>query len=405
MFALTDKNHQQDHGDLPARAGSIQAAINLEIADPSVTHFNVKVEGLNGQLPNLDLVNLVNRLCAREGVGQMFQNVEDHPRPDEWKGYKRSLTTLLKMAIKQATGVPTGNHGLFHRFGIEALTIEGIRQKSRKRQDVTLHTIGRVVEGVFRSLNNLLERLHQSFFFYLLPSSSRYVSIGMYMPAFGFLGGALVLASLGTYLRCTREEQVVRAKELETKNKDEKDREEGDGEIITLPVVIPAASAKVLLMVLFAHIVGIIMSMLPTRMAKFGALMDLESDDAIALGVVSFAFCTLFMPSSVRGDNWLTLKCVALLELAALAFVVSLCNIGLAYSVALVYVPLALMSGGNREESYFATYLFKLRDLVNSGHFPLNFEVIFLGVLYIILVYILLFLIFLSHMISMYDVK
>ena len=39
----------------------------------------------------------------------------------------------------------------------------------RKRQDVTLHTIGRVVEGVFRSLNNLLERLHQSFFFYLLP--------------------------------------------------------------------------------------------------------------------------------------------------------------------------------------------------------------------------------------------
>ena len=86
---------------------------------------------------------------------------------DTWKGYKRSLTTLLTMAMKQATGVPTGNHGLFHRFGIEALTIEGVRQKSRKRQDVTLHTIGRVVEGVFRSLNNLLERLHQSFFFYL----------------------------------------------------------------------------------------------------------------------------------------------------------------------------------------------------------------------------------------------
>ena len=75
--------YKQDHGDLPARAGSIQAAINLEIADPSVTHFNLKVEALNGQLPNLDLVNLVNRLCAREGVGQMFQYVEDHPRPGE----------------------------------------------------------------------------------------------------------------------------------------------------------------------------------------------------------------------------------------------------------------------------------------------------------------------------------
>ena len=83
MLTLTDKKRQQDHGDLPARAGSIQAAINLEIADPSMTHFNLKVEGLNGQLPNLDLVNLINRLCAREGVGQMFQNVEDHPRPGE----------------------------------------------------------------------------------------------------------------------------------------------------------------------------------------------------------------------------------------------------------------------------------------------------------------------------------
>jgi len=31
---------------------------------------------------------------------------------------------------------------------------------------------------MFRSLNNLLERFHQSFFFYLLPSTDRYVSIG-----------------------------------------------------------------------------------------------------------------------------------------------------------------------------------------------------------------------------------
>lgn len=45
----------------------------------------------------------------------------------------------------------------------------------------------RVIEGIFRSLNNLLEQFHQSFFFYLLPESHRYVSIGMYMPPFGCL--------------------------------------------------------------------------------------------------------------------------------------------------------------------------------------------------------------------------
>ena len=62
-----------DHGDLEARAGSIQAAINLEITHEAFTHLNVKVVGLNGQLPNLDLVTLVNRLALKEGLQPMFQ--------------------------------------------------------------------------------------------------------------------------------------------------------------------------------------------------------------------------------------------------------------------------------------------------------------------------------------------
>lgn len=43
---------------------------------------------------------------------------------------------------------------------------------------VGVQQLGRVLEGVCRSLNNLLERFHQSFFFYLLPSTTRYISIG-----------------------------------------------------------------------------------------------------------------------------------------------------------------------------------------------------------------------------------
>ena len=45
----------------------------------------------------------------------------------------------------------------------------------------------RVIESTLRSINNLLERFHQSFFFYLMPSSNHYVSIGNYMPAFGLI--------------------------------------------------------------------------------------------------------------------------------------------------------------------------------------------------------------------------
>lgn len=161
-------------GPLPARAGSIQAAVNLELSTEFPTHINIKVLGLNGQLPNLDLVNLVNRLVMREGMHVMFQGVEEHPRPDSMNGYTRSLRTLLSMMAGQAAGVPSGNHGLFHRFGIESVTLEGRTVSSRKRSPADFHVLGRLVEGTFRSLNNLLERFHQSFFFYLLCSGSRW---------------------------------------------------------------------------------------------------------------------------------------------------------------------------------------------------------------------------------------
>lgn len=45
---------------------------------------------------------------------------------DPYKEWSRSLVTLLSMVVTQATGVPSGNHGLFHRFGIEAVTLEGV---------------------------------------------------------------------------------------------------------------------------------------------------------------------------------------------------------------------------------------------------------------------------------------
>ena len=46
------------------------------------------------------------------------------------------------MMWNQAPGVPTGNHGLFHRYHIEALTLEGMRLKISKRS-MGLVDIGR----------------------------------------------------------------------------------------------------------------------------------------------------------------------------------------------------------------------------------------------------------------------
>ena len=129
----------------------------------------------------------------------MFHSMEEHPRPDSYKGYMKSLKTLMAMMASQATGVPSGNHGLYHRFSIEAITLEGVTIRNRKRAPGDFHTLGRIIEGTFRSLNNLLERFHQSFFFYLLPSVGRYVSIGLYMPMFGVLAAGLPITAVALW--------------------------------------------------------------------------------------------------------------------------------------------------------------------------------------------------------------
>lgn len=53
---------------LPARAGLIQAAINLELSGMSFGGIDVLIEGINGLLPNLDLVNLVHKLARENGI-------------------------------------------------------------------------------------------------------------------------------------------------------------------------------------------------------------------------------------------------------------------------------------------------------------------------------------------------
>uniref|UniRef100_A0A0L8HK50 Glycosylphosphatidylinositol anchor attachment 1 protein n=1 Tax=Octopus bimaculoides TaxID=37653 RepID=A0A0L8HK50_OCTBM len=176
-------------GTLWGRSGSIQAALNLEIPLEKVAYYNIKMEGLNGQLPNLDLVNLVVRLCRREGDSVRLHNQYDYYDPDSLNGFKHSLLTMLRMMKTQASGSPSGNHGLFHRYHIEAVTLQGVsRAFGQKTSD--LMVTGRIVEGIFRSLNNLLERFHQSFFFYLMPATNRYISIGLYMPPFSLMTAA-----------------------------------------------------------------------------------------------------------------------------------------------------------------------------------------------------------------------
>jgi len=111
--------------------------------------------------------------------------------------------------VNQAIGVPTGNHGLFNRYTIDSVTLSEIHSDGSKT--INVHQLARIVEGTVRSVNNLLEHLHQSFYYYLLPSPTLYISIGEYMISFGLVTFGYVVRSSLSVLSLPYEGHVTQS--------------------------------------------------------------------------------------------------------------------------------------------------------------------------------------------------
>lgn len=169
------------HTSLDLTGGSIESAVILDY--PGTNDFFQYIElyydGLNGELPNLDLVNIAVHIAEHEGMKVSLHGLPYYML--ELSDYKTRLRTMLLGIKNLALAGVKKCHGneAFSGWRIQSVTL-----KSRGDDgpfDIT--TFGRVAEGIFRSVNNLLEKFHQSFFFYILLSPRKFVSIGDYLPA------------------------------------------------------------------------------------------------------------------------------------------------------------------------------------------------------------------------------
>ncbi|KAG1174609.1 hypothetical protein G6F70_006567 [Rhizopus microsporus] len=166
------------------RSGAIQGVINLDFpGTQDYEALGIFFEGVNGQLPNLDLINTIVAVAERTNppISVTLHDDTSYPFANHKYGtYFRSLFYMLQSMKYLVFGHPSSDAGLYLR--IDAVTIYGIVGSTHLNSLFGFGRIGRLVESTFRSLNNLLEHFHQSFFFYLLPSPHRYVSISQYMP-------------------------------------------------------------------------------------------------------------------------------------------------------------------------------------------------------------------------------
>jgi glycosylphosphatidylinositol transamidase len=73
-------------------------------------------------------------------------------------------------------------------------------------QDTIAHHVlsdrtGSVIESTLRTANNLLERLHASFFFYILATPGIFLKIGSYLPSVILISVAMLFGGLGEYVQ------------------------------------------------------------------------------------------------------------------------------------------------------------------------------------------------------------
>ncbi|KAJ4862248.1 gaa1-like, GPI transamidase component domain-containing protein [Trichoderma breve] len=173
--AYHDAHDSKYIAPLPLKSGALQGALAIDYPFEHRYHeLHIIYDGTNGQLPNLDLINsIVNIAGGQMGIETTVQQMAGHT-----DSYQDRLQTMLRGMLYQGLGYPTGPHSSFIPYHVDAITLQPAGEGWHDEM-----AMGRVVEGSFRSLNNLLEHLHQSFFFYLLMQKNRFVSIGTYLPS------------------------------------------------------------------------------------------------------------------------------------------------------------------------------------------------------------------------------
>lgn len=370
---IYDGNSEKTEATAFKRAGTMAAALIFKVGETrrysdrdSVTIY---AEASNGQMPNLDLLNVVHYLAVhRQGfrvniaafssllssawlrviaeilhtIGSVLRKIN----PD-WKldiavpDYVEGTANLANSMYNQALGVPTGSHGAFRDYQVDAVSLEfspTFHVKNENAKSLFLLKGGRLIEGVARSVNNLLEKFHQSFFLYFLTGPSKFISVGVYMIPF-----ALLLAPL----------PIVAAALADGSRSMEKtaDKLIGDGKTDGIADISQnkggswkwLRAAKVLLVV---QLWAVLVSLLPYYITQIPDATPTQSTLiwVVLSIVVLISLSVLFGSPYSTGVEWKLLKATMITSISIGLGLMSIINFATAQLGALIVIPMCLFS-------------------------------------------------------------
>ncbi|KAI7687464.1 Glycosylphosphatidylinositol:protein transamidase, GAA1 component, partial [Hortaea werneckii] len=330
---------------LPIKAGALQGAVALDYPVGPWGHrfdkIDIQYDGINGALPNLDLLNTAVSVAS----GQMHIGCTLHGMAKHSDSYRDRLATLGKGLVTQAAGHATGPHSPFMPYHVDAITLKTVGDGWHDEM-----SLGRTAESLFRSINNLLEHLHQSFFFYILLNANRFVSIGNYLPAAMLIAGSFTITALGLWVESGRVPPPK--KDVKPASTDEKKKgvdmevvREG-GDVALVPVTEERVAEREVslpaLLVLGAHLAGFVPLYLLNTLAKEYLPLALHATTLLSLILPYGAAKTLVQRGLTKQQVQIT-QSFSLLLLGATLSTLATLNFSLAFVVGLISARLCFV--------------------------------------------------------------
>ncbi|KAF2838475.1 Glycosylphosphatidylinositol:protein transamidase, GAA1 component [Patellaria atrata CBS 101060] len=338
--------HDPSHVEsLPLKSGALQGALAIEYpAGPWGHRFDkihIVYDGINGQLPNLDLINTAVSVSSQQiGISTCLQRMWKHG-----DSYEERLQTMLRGMINQGLGHASGPHSSFIPYHIDAITLQTVGDGWHDEM-----SLGRVVESLFRSLNNLLEHLHQSFFFYLLMQSNRFVSIGTYLPSAMLIAVNFTITSIGLWIKSGRPEKPA----TKIASTDSKPDSKPDMTIIKqngMTALVPTATFSVVERRMFlplafvgaAHFLGILPLYLFNHAPANTLLPTFQTFAAssLALPLLTAFALSRFRPPTTQ--ETVLIQCFSLLFLGLFLSALATLNFSLSLLIGLLAAPLTFI--------------------------------------------------------------
>ncbi|CAI2306859.1 unnamed protein product [Caenorhabditis sp. 36 PRJEB53466] len=176
--------------EIQTQTGALIAGVVYDLSGMTFknTHIvNLETNGLNGQQVNLDVFNGIVKIADSKHSSRVaiYGTIHRHNSP-----YMdiSPFTIPMKAIYTQAFTSIEGIHSIMGKYGVQGITV-GLSFDFTERQ------AGQFIEEVSRMLNNVLERLHQSYFMYVLSDDMHFASVAFYMPVIGILLAPLVVSA------------------------------------------------------------------------------------------------------------------------------------------------------------------------------------------------------------------